>query len=166
MTTGFDVIQETRNCDFCGYRLQGLPHRGLCPECGHAYRERTAYGSHGWREAMLTILRFAWPIAGMAAVITYFFLDGDPHNDFRSPDWLMFVVSLLGLALTITIPINTYRQVRRLAKRVLPPRIRGHAGLFALRVIGTLVCVAGGVAGLLVYLLFMMAVGLGRKGAW
>ena len=76
------------------------------------------------------------------------------------------MVGLFGLALTIAIPINTYRQVRRLAIRVLPPRIRGHAGLIALRVIGTLVCGAGGVAGLLAYILFMMAVGLGRHGSW
>ncbi len=166
MATDRDVIQETRKCDFCGYRLQGLPRRGVCPECGNPYRPRPAYGSHRWREPMLFILLLAWPIVCMAAVITFFFLDGDPHNNFRSPDWLMYVVGLFGLALAITIPINTYCQVRRLALRVLPPRIRGHAGLIALRVIGTLVCVAAGVAGLLAYILFMMAVGLGRQGSW
>ena len=118
------------------------------------------------REAMLLILLLAWPIVCMAAVITYFFLDVDPDNDFRSADWLLFVVGLLGLALMITIPINTYLQVRRLSIHVLPPRIRGHAGMIALRVLATVVCFAGGVAGLLAYLLFMMAVGLGKQGAW
>ena len=90
---------------------------------------------------------------------------GHPRN-LRERITRFFVVGLFGLALMITIPINTYHQVRRLAIRVLPPRIRGHAGLIALRVIGTLVCVAAGVAGLLAYILFMMAVGLGRQGAW
>jgi len=166
VATDLDVNPETRKCDFCGYRLQGLPLGGVCPECGHPYRPRTAYGSHGWREAMLFILLLAWPIICMAAVITYFYLDVDPRKDFHSPDWLMYVVGWFGLALMITIPINTYGQVRRLALRVLPPRIRGHAGLIALRVIGTLVCFAGGLAGLLAYILFMMAVGLGRQGSW
>ena len=92
--------------------------------------------------------------------------DLDVIQETRKCDWLMYVVGWFGLALMITIPINTYGQVRRLALRVLPPRIRVHAGLIALRVIGTLVCFAGGLAGLLAYILFMMAVGLGRQGSW
>ena len=40
-------VLRLEQCPQCGYRLEGLPAEGVCPECGRAY-EQTTIVLHGW----------------------------------------------------------------------------------------------------------------------
>lgn len=41
------VSLTLEHCPGCGYRLEGLPPEGICPECGGAY-DQSAIVLHGW----------------------------------------------------------------------------------------------------------------------
>ena len=52
--------QKPDYCGKCGYELTGLPSVGNCPECGQAYRSRSAADADdrdAWRAAGSTVKR-------------------------------------------------------------------------------------------------------------
>ncbi len=115
-------------CHICGYRLEGLPPYGRCPECGTPYTPETAARLKPWPGAFAICCRLGWPIAGLMLAG----LAGTANP-------------ALGLVvaypMVVAVLLNSYFQVRSMLRRSLPEQVRTRGPVFTLRAIGTFLCV-------------------------
>lgn len=95
-------------CEQCGYRLNGLPDAGNCPECGTAVAESTSGSSRrppAWEDAQAGSILRRWRLTISSALFTpsHFFRRlatrrQDPRSlSFATIHWLASSI-LLGLA--------------------------------------------------------------------
>jgi hypothetical protein len=135
-----------RRCHICGYRLQGLPAAGVCPECGSTYTPESAQRLKPWPSAAVVALRLGWPIIGLFASLAL-------GQNVRSSG---LMVVFLSIGFVVAIPVNSWIVVHRLLKRSMPENIRTRGPVAVMRAIGITLCV---LALLLLTLPVVLAVG-------